>query len=209
MTLSYFTRLTSQQPLEITLTKIVGKTKNPNNVQMNTLAPRKWYAMGRKGKGDNIKKMHLPAFAPAAILEGGKSKDHVIDLTGLCFIDIDHISESDAEQTVKILSEDPYTLFASISLSGKGVHLLVRYKIDFGNYDYPFISSPEKLRKLYKDVFLNLAEYYTQKLGLQVDMSGENAERLCIVSHDPKVYYNGDSTAYIYDITNNTIINTI
>ena len=114
MTLSYFTRLTSQQPLEITLTKIVGKTKNPNNVQMNTLAARKWYAMGRKGKGDNIKKMHLPAFAPAAILEGGKSKDHVIDLTGLCFIDIDHISESDAEQTVKILSEDPYTLFASI-----------------------------------------------------------------------------------------------
>ena len=69
MTLSYFTRLTSQQPLEITLTKIVGKTKNPNNVQMNTLAARKWYAMGRKGKGDNIKKMHLPAFAPAAFAQ--------------------------------------------------------------------------------------------------------------------------------------------
>lgn len=207
MTLSYFTRLTSQQPIEITLTKIVGKTKNPNNVQMNTLAARKWYAKGNKAKGDNIKKMHLPAFAPAAILVDGKKKDHVIDLTGICFIDIDHITESDAEQTVKALSEDPHTLFASISLSGKGVHLLVRYKIDFSDYDYPFISSPDKLRKLYKKVFLNLAKHYTEKLGFQVDMSGVNAERLCLIAHDPNLYYNGESEQYVYDITNNQITN--
>lgn len=209
MKLSYFKRLTSQQPLDITLTKIVGKTKNPNNVQMNTIAARKWYAKGNKDKGDNIKKMYLPAFAPAAILVDGKKKEHVIDLTGLCFIDIDHITESDAEQTVKTLSEDPHTLFASISLSGKGVHLLVRYKIDFSNYDYPFISSPDKLRKVYKDVFLNLAKHYTMTLGLQVDMSGVNAERLCLIAHDPNVYYNAESTAYIYDITNNLITNTV
>ena len=209
MKLSYFKRLTSQQPLDITLTKIVGKTKNPNNVQMNTIAARKWYAKGNKDKGDNIKKMYLPAFAPAAILVDGKKKEHVIDLTGLCFIDIDHITESDAEQTVKTLSEDPHTLFASISLSGKGVHLLVRYKIDFSNYDYPFISSPDKLRKVYKDVFLNLAKHYTMTLGLQVDMSGVNAERLCLIAHDPNVYYNAESTVYIYDITNNLITNTV
>ena len=209
MKLSYFKRLTSQQPLDITLTKIVGKTKNPNNVQMNTIAARKWYAKGNKDKGDNIKKMYLPAFAPAAILVDGKKKEHVIDLTGLCFIDIDHITESDAEQTVKTLSEDPHTLFASISLSGKGVHLLVRYKIDFSNYDYPFISSPDNLRKVYKDVFLNLAKHYTMTLGLQVDMSGVNAERLCLIAHDPNVYYNAESTAYIYDITNNLITNTV
>ena len=207
MTLSYFNRLISQHPLEITLTNIVSKTKNPNNVQQNTLAARKWYAKGCKKKGDNIKKAHLPAFAPAAILVDGKKKEHVIDLTGLCFIDIDHITESDAEQTVKNLSEDTHTLFASISLSGKGVHLLVKYKIDFSHYDYPFISSPDKLRKLYKNVFLNLAKHYTEKLGFQVDMSGVNAERLCLISHDPNVYYNEESSAYVYDITNNQITN--
>lgn len=193
--------------MEITLNKIVGKTKNPNSVQDNTMAARKWYAKGRKGKGDNIKLTQLPAFAPAAILQDGKKKEHVIDLTGLCFIDIDHITESAAQLTVQRLSEDPYTMFASISLSGKGVHLLVRYKIDFGNYDHPFISSPDKLRKLYKDVFLLLAKHYTEKLGFQVDMSGENAERLCLISHDPDVYYNAESASYIYDITNNEIAN--
>lgn len=149
----------------------------------------------------------MPAFAPAAILDSGKSKEDVIDLTGLCFLDIDHISEEDTKKTVMILSKDPFTRLASISVSGKGVHLLVRYTVDFGYYDYPFISSPEKLRKLYKGVFIQLAKHYTQKLGLQVDMSGENAERLCIVSHDPKVYYNAESSAYVYDIVNDTITN--
>jgi hypothetical protein len=208
MEFSYFTKLTSRTPLTATMEKIVGRTRTSPAIIAKTTDARKWYQKGRKRKGDNIK-IQMPAFAPAAILDSGKSKDDVIDLTGLCFLDIDHISEDDAIKTVTLLSKDPFTRLASISVSGKGVHLLVRYTVDFGDYDDPFIASPEKLRKLYKDVFLNLAEYYTQKLGLQVDMSGENAERLCIVSHDPKVYYNGDSTAYIYDITNNTITNTI
>ena len=60
---------------------------------------------------------------------------------------------------------------------------------------------------MYKGVFIQLAKHYTQKLGLQVDMSGENAERLCIVSHDPKVYYNAESSAYVYDIVNDTVTN--
>ena len=84
-----------------------------------------------------------------------------------------------------------------------------RYKIDFSNYDYPFISSPDKLRKVYKDVFMNLAKHYTETLGFQVDMSGVNAERLCLIAHDPNVYYNAESTAYIYDITNKTITHTV
>ena len=208
MEFSYFTKLTSRTPLTATMEKIVGRTRTCPAIIEQTANARNWYQKGRKRKGDNIK-IQMPAFAPAAILDSGKSKEDVIDLTGFCFLDIDHISEEDAKKTIKLLSKDSFTRLASISVSGKGVHLLVRYTVDFGDYDYPFISSPEKLRKLYKGVFIQLAKHYTQKLGLQVDMSGENAERLCIVSHDPKVYYNSDSTAYIYDITNNTIINTI
>ena len=209
MTLSYFTRLIARLPYEITLNKVVGKIRKNDLIKENTLTARKWYAKGRKGKGDYIKKAKLPAFAPAAMLDGGKSPEDVIDLTGLCFIDIDHITESDVQQTIQALSDDPHTLLASVSLSGKGVHLLVRYRVDFGDYDDPFISSPDKLRKLYKDVFLNLAEHYGRKLGFQVDMSGENAERLCLISHDPDVYYNTECTAYVYDITNNQITNFI
>lgn len=209
MKLSYFTRLISRMPLEITLNQIVGKITKHDTVREDTLAARRWYSKGRKGKGDNIKKTKLPAFVPGAILDGGKKPEDIIDLTGLCFIDIDHITESDAAQTVEVLSQDHHTLLASISLSGKGVHLLVRYRVDFGDHDYPFISSPEKLRKLYKDVFMNLAGYYSGKLGHQVDMSGENAERLCLINHDPDVYYNPESAAYIYDIMSNQITNII
>ena len=205
MEFSYLRRLTSKIPTTATMEKIVGRTRTCPAIIEQTANARNWYQKGRKRKGDNIK-IQMPAFAPAAILDSGKSKDDVIDLTGLCFLDIDHISEDDAKKTVKLLSKDPFTRLASISVSGKGVHLLVRYTVNFGDYDYPFISSPERLRKLYKSVFIQLAKYYTQKLGLQVDMSGENAERLCIVSHDPKIYYNAESRAYVYDIVNDSII---
>ena len=205
MEFSYLRRLTSKIPTTATMEKIVGRTRTCPAIIEQTANVRNWYQKGRKRKGDNIK-IQMPAFAPAAILDSGKSKDDVIDLTGLCFLDIDHISEEDAKKTVKLLSKDPFTRLASISVSGKGVHLLVRYTVNFGDYDYPFISSPERLRKLYKSVFIQLAKYYTQKLGLQVDMSGENAERLCIVSHDPKIYYNAKSSAYVYDIVNDSII---
>ncbi len=208
-TLSYFTRLIARLPYEITLNKVVGKIRKNDLIKENTLTARKWYAKGRKGKGDYIKKAKLPAFAPAAILDSGKSPEDVIDLTGICFIDIDHITESDVQQTIQALSDDPHTLLASVSLSGKGVHLLVRYRVDFGDHDYPFISSPEKMGKLYKDVFMNLAGYYSEKLGHQVDMSGDNAERLCLINHDPDVYYNPESAAYIYDIMSNQITNII
>lgn len=204
MEFSYFTRLTSKVPTTATMEKIVGRTRTCPAIIEQTTNARNWYQKGRKRKGDNIK-IQMPAFAPAAILDGGKTKDNVIDLTGLCFLDIDHISEEDAKKTVKLLSKDPFTRLASISVSGKGVHLLVRYKVEFGDYDYPFISSPEKLRKLYKGVFIQLAKFYTEKLGHQVDMSGENAERLCIVSNDPKIFYNAASSAYVYDIVNDTI----
>lgn len=205
MEFSYLRRLTSKIPTTATMEKIVGRTRTCPAIIEQTANARNWYQKGRKRKGDNIK-IQMPAFAPAAILDSGKSKDDVIDLTGLCFLDIDHISEEDAKKTVKLLSKDPFTRLASISVSGKGVHLLVRYTVNFGDYDYPFISSPERLRKLYKSVFIQLAKYYTQKLGLQVDMSGENAERICIVSHDPKIYYNAESRAYVYDIVNDSII---
>jgi hypothetical protein len=208
MELSYFRKLTSRTPYTIKIRKIVGQTITSPTLKAQTELARSWYQKGKKRKANNVKIL-MPAFAPAAILEGGKTKDNVIDLTGLCFLDIDHISESDAESTVKALSNDPFTRIASVSVSGKGVHLLVRYTVEFGDYDNPFISSPDKLRELYKGVFIQLANHYTKKLGHQVDMCGENAERLCIISHDPNIYYNEESATYVYDIVNDVIINAI
>lgn len=183
----------------MSLQKIVNISRSAPDIVTYTKQAREWYAKGMTRKGDIIKFTQLPAFAPCAILEGGKSKNDVVDLTGICFIDIDHISEDQAKLTIQTLKEDPYTLFVAESISGKGIHLLVRYTIDYGPSNMPFLSNPTRLRGLYKRVFLSLADLYTKKLGMQVDLSGVNAERLCIISYDPHLYYNPDSERYVYD----------
>lgn len=205
MELNYFRHLYTKRPGTMSLQKIVNISRSAPEIVANTKEAREWYAKGKTGKGDIIKFTQLPAFAPGAILEGGKSKNNVVDLTGICFIDIDHISEEQTNLTVQSLKDDPYTLFVGKSVSGKGIHLLVRYIIDFGTGNLPFLSNPTRLRALYKKVFLSLAALYSDKLGVLVDLSGVNAERLCIISYDPHLYYNPDSKTYIFDFGSGSI----
>ena len=205
MELNYFRHLYTKRPGTMSLRKIVNISRSAPEIVANTKEAREWYAKGETGKGDIIKFTQLPAFAPGAILEGGKSKNNVVDLTGICFIDIDHISEEQTNLTVQSLKDDPYTLFVGKSVSGKGIHLLVRYIIDFGTGNLPFLSNPTRLRALYKKVFLSLAALYSDKLGVLVDLSGVNAERLCIISYDPHLYYNPDSKTYIFDFGSGSI----
>ena len=192
MNIPHFKSLHAKQPGTISLDKVVDLIKNDTGIKGQTLKARKCYGKGEKLQGDYVKKNLLPAFAPCAILDGGKSKDHIIDLTGICFLDIDHITGEEAKYAQEMLASDPHILLACISVSGKGIHLLVRYTVDFGAGNLVFISTPARLRKLYRKVFLTLAAAYTEKLGIQVDMSGTNADRLCLISHDPSIYYNPD-----------------
>ena len=189
----------------MSLQKIVNISRTGPDIVAYTRKAREWYAKGKNEEGNVIKFTQLPAFAPGAILEGGKSKNDVVDLTGICFVDIDHISKKQTKLTIQILKDDPYTLFVAESVSGKGIHLLVRYTIDYGAGNMPFLSNPARLRGLYKKVFLNLAALYTEKLGMQVDLSGVNAERLCIISYDPHLYYNPDSQKYIFDFKSQSL----
>lgn len=199
MELNYFRYLYTKRPGTMSLQKIVNISRSAPEIVSYTKQAREWYAKGKIGKGDVIKFTQLPAFAPGAVLDGGKSKNDVVDLTGICFIDIDHISEEQTKLTIQTLKDDPYTLFVAESVSGKGIHLLVRYTVDYGPSNMLFLSNPSRLRGLYKKVFLSLADLYTEKLGIQVDLSGVNAERLCIISYDPHLYYNPDSQKYIFD----------
>lgn len=215
MELNYFRHLYTKRPGTMSLQKIVNISRSAPDIVSYTKEAREWYAKGKTGKGDIIKFTQLPAFAPGAILEGGKSKNDVVDLTGICFIDIDHISEEQTNLTIQTLKDNPYTMFVGKSVSGKGIHLLVRYTVDYGTGNMPFLSNPTRLRALYKKVFLSLAALYSDRLGMPVDLSGVNAERLCIISYDPHLYYNPDCQKYIFDfgsrslktIDDNIIIN--
>lgn len=70
----------------------------------------------------------------------------------------------------------------------------------------PFLSNPTRLRALYKKGFLRLATLYSERLGMPIDLSGVNAERLCIISFDPHLYFNADSKHYVFDYETSLIV---
>lgn len=51
----------------------------------------------------------------------------------------------------------------------------------------------------YGAVFTTLKDYYQELLGVSIDPSGANMERLCLLSDDKDVYYNPDATPILFE----------
>lgn len=167
-------------------------------LQELTVKVRHYYFTENKRKGDHIKKHALPAFAPAAHLFGGKRRANLIGLTGICFTDIGHVCEEVVDRCMAILGRDKHILMTSSSISGKGLHILVPYTIQ---RDDPYASipgDPAKLNKLYGRIFSSISNRYGQILGVPIDKSTMNAERLCLVSYDAKVIFNPNALPIEY-----------
>ena len=93
----------------------------------------------------------FPAFAPCALFYGGKSRDHVIGLTDLCYLDFDRVEEEKRLiDAMSILRNDSNVVMASRSVSNEGLHILIRYKLK-GMELPPQINSmtPKRMQVLY------------------------------------------------------------
>lgn len=198
MEVNIFRNLNSAKVYNTSLAKIVKMIRTSLLLQELTVKARNYYSNGSKRKGDHIKKHELPAFAPAAYLLGGKGRVNLISLTGICFIDIDHVGEEVVDRCMAILSKEKHILMVSTSISGKGLHILVPYTI---RRDDPYASipgDPAKLNKLYGRIFSSISNRYGQILGVPIDKSTMNAERLCLVSYDAKVIFNPNALPIEY-----------
>ena len=88
---------------------------------------------GKKNIRRKLKEMkttRFPAFAPCAIFYGGKGREDVVGLTDLCYLDFDKIDEAARiKEIMSMLSDDPCVVMNSRSVSGEGLHILIRYKL--------------------------------------------------------------------------------
>ena len=190
MEVNIFRCLNASKVQRTTLEKTIEMIRTSPLLLDYTQRARKYYVAGKKAKGDRIKKNNLPAFAPAGYLLGGKGRVNLIGLTGICFIDIDHVGEEKVENSMTILQEDEHVLLAAKSISGEGLHILVPYTIQ---RDDPFASmpaEPKKMNQIYSQVFGIIAGRYGQILDVPIDREARNAERLCLVSYDADAWYN-------------------
>ena len=198
MQVSIFKSLTAAKPKWTSLEKIVEMIMTNPYLEQYTRAARKRYASGKKGKADTIKKTCLPAFAPCGYFADGKGREDLIGLTGLCFIDIDKISEEQVEAALDTLKNDEHVLFAARSISGHGLHILVPYHLWREDPLSPIFVTGHKANNMYGKIFRPTAARYQELLQLPIDPSAENAERLCLISYDDKAYYNPSAAPIVY-----------
>lgn len=207
MRVTIFKSVKASWPQETELDDIVRIMMSSPKICVWTKHCRQYLAKGNKMGADNIKISCFPAFAPCANFYEGKARVNIIGLTDLCYLDIDHIeNESLIIEALNILRNDPNVVMASRSVSGRGLHILIRYQLK-GMETPPQRTemTPDKMQEVYGEVFDFLALKYQLKLGLEPDYHARDIGHVYIVSYDPDLYYNPNAEALVIDLNESTI----
>ena len=118
--------------------------------------------------------------APMVTVSGSfaaRKDDSIRKHSNLIAIDIDNLD--DAVATKNRIAADPYVLAAFVSISGKGLCLII--KIDGTRH---------------LDAFNAIAAYLYNEYQLIVDQSGKNVSRARFVSYDPALIHNTNAATF-------------
>ena len=118
--------------------------------------------------------------APMVTISGSfaaRKDDSIRKHSNLIAIDIDNLE--DAVSTKNRIGADPFVLAAFISISGKGLCLII--KIDGTRH---------------LDAFNGIAAYLYNEYQLIVDQSGKNVSRARFVSYDPALIHNPNASTF-------------
>jgi len=207
MRVTIFKNVKASWPQETELDDIVRIMMSSPKICERTQTCRQYLAKGDKKEADKIKISSFPAFAPCASFYEGKARGNAIGLTDLCYLDIDHIeNERLINEALDILRNDPNVVMASRSVSGRGLHILVRYQLK--GFEIPpqrTKMTPKTMQKVYGEVFEYLAMKYQLKLGLEPDYQARNMGHVYIVSYDPDLYYNPNAETLVVDLKESII----
>ena len=91
--LSCYQHFTDTCPVKTTMENIVRLIKDDASVAAKTAAHRNDPQAGHKSA--------CPLFAVAAVMEGGKSERHIVEMTGVSMVDVDHISQHTEQQVLR------------------------------------------------------------------------------------------------------------
>ena len=202
MQVSLSWNLATREVTEMELDAIVDRMRNNQKLFDRTNEYRWMLATGQKDDIKKFKRQHFPAFAPNALLYEGKARDNVVGLTDMCFLDIDHVDDMMLlDYALAILRQDKHVVLACKSVSGNGIHILIRYKEKGRKYPPNRTQmKPLSMRKWYKKVFDCLVKEYQWKLGLEIDKQPNNIECMCLIASDSNAYYNPDAEPIVLTV---------
>ena len=125
--LSLFRGVHDTQPRPVTLEEVVTMMRTDQSVRDLTEKHRYARSVGDEQGASRYKKM-MTSFGVAARFEGGRQQKHIVELTGLSLVDIDHIPAERMGEVLVLVRGDEHTLLAYTTLSGQGVRILFQYK---------------------------------------------------------------------------------
>lgn len=135
---------------------------------------------------DAVKK-RLPCITPAVECNGGRKKEHLVALTGVCMCDFDHVGN--LEECFAKAIECEHTFLAYRTISGHGLRILFRVVNDDGSA----LPSPDKAGSMAPG-FEEGNRLYAELLGEEYDKQCKNIGRLSVLCHDANAYFNPDAS---------------
>ena len=222
--LSLFRGVHDTQPRPVTLEELVTMMRTDQSVRDLTEKHRYARSVGDERGASRYKKM-MTSFGVAARFEGGRQQKHIVELTGLSLVDIDHIPAERMGKVLALVRGDEHTLLAYTTLSGQGVRVLFRYEtpsnlplygealqtsLQNNSCEHPegaphrggAVQRTEGVcwgGSLYKQVFLTVNTYYQNLTGLPTDGQCKNVGRISTIAYDEELYYNPEATPFIIE----------
>lgn len=131
----------------------------------------------------DLKSSKLPLITIHAKFDQGRKNTDPHTYNEVILADIDHIPEEEANKLLNDVRKRPYVLFANISVSGKGLHIIVCVNVEGGINDENF-----------KDVFKVTTQFVDCDLNIQTDKAVGSISRCMFLNWDEHIYYNPEVT---------------
>lgn len=110
-----------------------------------------------------------------------RNKTNIVTYSSIICMDFDKMEESLLKSLTTALKADPLTFALFRSPSNMGIKVLVKVNIT---------------EHYHEDAWNKLFWYFLKKHGVKADVSGKDVSRLCFVSWDQDLYYNGNSRVF-------------
>ena len=168
----------------------IGSPKYRNIVES---VRRTFLEQGEKAANEEKKK--LPSVTFSANYRGGRSNATLVKYLGYIVIDIDHLSKEELARILQTVRACSYTRIAFISPKGMGLKIIAHTQRPDGTLP----DTIQEIEDFHNAAYNKVASFYSQLCQTEIDTSGQDVGRTCLLSYDPGIYFNRDATPFIVE----------
>ena len=178
---------------EMTEEEIVSAIGSPK--YRNTVESVRRIFLEQGEKGANEEKKKLPSVTFSANYRGGRSNATLVKYLGYIVIDIDHLSKEELARILQTVRACSYTRIAFISPKGMGLKIIAHTQRPDGTLP----DTIQEIEDFHNAAYNKVASFYSQLCQTEIDTSGQDVGRTCLLSYDPGIYFNRDATPFIVE----------